>query len=572
MRLESTWTTDFPAQLASLRIGDAIGVPGAWGRALRFGGFQYATNFGTQPGFVTFPEIAANGQAALPSTVDVFVNNALVAQRNVPPGPFSITNVPTVTGGGQVQLVVRDLFGREQVITRPFYASTDLLAPGLAQFAYEAGFERDNFGIESSDYGPAFGAVTYRRGISNELTLEARGEAARDRATAGVAATWLWRGVGVVSGAVAGSGSRDGGGSLASVGFERDIDRFSLTASSQWASSAFHQLGDTPDNPAPKQQTSGTIGYQFGAAGSANLTYVRQAYRATPGVELASLGYTVSLGRWGVLSLSAIRIFGADGSRVVTATIALPWGDRSLASAGYERARGSGGDHDTTTLTVQRGLPAGPGFGYNVEARGGNDVQAGVAWQTDAGTYTLDATRFDGHDGVRASVAGGIGVVGGHPFIGREITDSFGVVRVDDYPGVGVLLDNQVVGRTGPDGYAVLPRLRAYDHNRVSIDQRDLPLDATVDALSIEAVPYFRSGVLFDFPARRSHGATLHIVLDDGGDLPSGAYVEVDGHPERFPVALGGEAYVTGLAASNCLHATWRDRHCDFDVAMPGYR
>ena len=41
------------------------------------------------------------------TTVDVFVNNALVAQRSVPPGPFSMTNIPTVTGGGNVELVVR---------------------------------------------------------------------------------------------------------------------------------------------------------------------------------------------------------------------------------------------------------------------------------------------------------------------------------------------------------------------------------------------------------------------------------------------------------------------------------
>ena len=116
VRLDTTWTTDYPQKLTTLRIGDAVNVPGAWGRAVRFGGIQYGTNFSTQPGYITFPAIAANGQAALPSTVDVFVNNALVAQRPVPPGPFSITNIPTVNGSGNVQLVVRDLFGREQII------------------------------------------------------------------------------------------------------------------------------------------------------------------------------------------------------------------------------------------------------------------------------------------------------------------------------------------------------------------------------------------------------------------------------------------------------------------------
>ena len=180
--------------------------------------------------------------------------------------------------------------------------------------------------------------------------------------------------------------------------------------------------------------------------------------------------------------------------------------------------------------------------------------------------------RFQGQDSVRASVSGGIGIVSSHAFLARPLTESFGVVRVDDYSGVQVMVDNQVVGRTGQDGYAVIPRLRAYDRNRVSLDQRDLPLDATVDALAIVEVPYFRSGILFDFPVRRAHGATLRIVQDDGTDVPPGAQVDVDARGERFPVALGGTAYVTAITARHRLRVTWPGRQCVFDVALADTR
>ena len=142
-------------------------------------------------------------------------------------------------------------------------------------------------------------------------------------------------------------------------------------------------------------------------------------------------------------------------------------------------------------------------------------------------------------------------------------------MRVDDYADVQVLLDNQAIGRTDSDGWAVIPRLRAYDRNRVSIDARDLPLDATVDALAIDAVPWYRSGLLFDFPVRRSHGAQMRITLDDGGDMPAGAYVEVNARAERFPVALYGAAYVTGLTGHDRLQVTWRGQRCVFDVTLP---
>ena len=77
------------------------------------------------------------------------------------------------------------------------------------------------------------------------------------------------------------------------------------------------------------------------------------------------------------------------------------------------------------------------------------------------------------------------------------------------------------------------------------------------------------SGLLIDFPVRRSHGATLRIRLDDGAPIPSGALVRVVGRDEEFPVGLEGEAYVTGLEEHNRLRATWKGASCELDVDFP---
>jgi outer membrane usher protein len=571
VRLDTTWTSDFPQRLTTLRIGDAVNVPGAWGRAVRFGGVQYSTNFATQPGYITFPAIAANGQAALPSTVDVFVNNALVAQRPVPPGPFSITNIPTVNGSGNVRLVVRDLFGREQVISQPFYASVSLLKAGLEDYSYEAGFERNNFGVASFDYGRAVASATYRRGITDELTGEVHGEVARDLAAAGIAANYLITDIGVVSVTAAGSGGGGAGtGALGGVGFQRQTGHFSVGAQAQWTSAGFREIGVTPESPLPLRQLSASIGYQFERFGSAGITYVAQDFRTKPNIHVLSVGYSVGLGPWAFLSLSAAKTFGTDGNISLGATVTVPLGERTLAAASYNGTRSSTqGNTSDASFTLQRSVPAGEGYGYRVIAHTDGEIQASGTWQNNIGTYTADVSRFQGANAARLSVAGGIGYVGGHAFLSRQITDSFGVVRVADYPDVGVLQDNQPVGRTNADGYAVLPQLRAYDVNRVSIEERDLPLDAQVDKLKMEAVPYYRSGLLLDFPVRRSHGATLRIRLDDGAPIPSGAIVQVTGRDEDFPVGLDGEAYVTGLEENNRLRATWKGKSCEFDAAFP---
>ncbi|MEI9849784.1 MAG: fimbria/pilus outer membrane usher protein, partial [Sphingomonas sp.] len=112
-RLETNWTIDDPARMRSLRIGDSITRGGIGAAPLRFAGFQLATNFATQPGFITMALPTVNGTAAVPSVVDIYVNNVLQTRRPVAPGPFQLTDVPVITGSGDIRLIVRDTLGRE---------------------------------------------------------------------------------------------------------------------------------------------------------------------------------------------------------------------------------------------------------------------------------------------------------------------------------------------------------------------------------------------------------------------------------------------------------------------------
>jgi outer membrane usher protein len=381
VRLDTTWTTDFPERLTTLRMGDTINVPGAWGRAVRFGGVQYSTNFATQPCYITFPAIAANGQAALPSTVDVFVNNALVAQRPVPPGPFSITNIPTVNGSGNVQLVVRDLFGREQIISQPFYASVNLLKAGLEEYSYEAGFERSNFGISSFDYGHPLASATYRRGLTDQLTGEVHGELARDLAAAGISANYLITDIGVASATAAASGGGGAGaGALGGVGFQRQTGQFSIATQAQWTRAAFREIGATPENPLPLRQWSASLGYQLDKFGSAGVTYVAQDFRTKPNIHVLSLSYSVGLGPWAFLSLSAAKTYGTMGNIAFGATVTVPLGERTFAAVSYNGTRSSSqGNSSDTTATLQRSVPVGEGYGYRILAHTDGDIEASGA-------------------------------------------------------------------------------------------------------------------------------------------------------------------------------------------------
>lgn len=284
-----------------------------------------------------------------------------------------------------------------------------------------------------------------------------------------------------------------------------------------------------------------------------------------------TLSYSVPVAGANV-TLAASRSYGPDGATSFFAALTVPLGNLTNASLVVNRTKGerAGEVRDSFAALLQKSPPLGEGYGYRLQARD-TDLLAAGTLNTRVATWTAEAAhpRQDGPDAVRLGVSGGIGVVGAYPFLSRTITDSFGVVRVADYPNVHVLHENQPVAQTDERGYAVLPRLRPYDRNQVTIDQRDLPLDARVESLKLQAVPYYRSGVLIEFPVRRVRAATFHIMLEDGSALPSGALVRLMGATEEFPVALKGEVYLEGLGDKNRVIATWHGQSCTFDIAYP---
>ena len=86
-------------------------------------------------------------------------------------------------------------------------------------------------------------------------------------------------------------------------------------------------------------------------------------------------------------------------------------------------------------------------------------------------------------------------------------------------------------------------------------------------------MPYFRSGLLLRFPVKRSRGALLNVVLENGEPLPAGAQVQIIGgnaqENEVFPTGFRGEVYLTGLATSNRLRVTWLEQSCEFMLPYP---
>ncbi|GKS68774.1 outer membrane usher protein [Nitrosomonas sp. PY1] len=566
VRLDSTLTKDMPEHKISLRLGDSINRSGTWGRSVRFGGIQWGTNFATQPEFISFPLPSLSGQAALPSTAELFINNTKMYQSDILSGPFSLRELPVVTGAGEMRLIVRDMLGREQIITQPYYSAPSILRKGLNDFSYELGFIRKDFGVVSNNYGELVFSGTHRYGFSNFLTGEMRSEIMLNHQNLGFSgALLLPSGMGLVDAAVVVSNNNNGIGTLIGIGFERQTQRLGFGFRSQLTTPEFDQLGFNSRTQTPVEQTTARIGWNSVNFGSIGIGYLRINNRNFPDSEVINASYNRSLAKNWFLSLTTYKNFKNNEEYAVGLVLTHVLGSRTTASLNFNHLNGN----ESLLASVQQNLPAGTGIGYRIVAGQQNKgyFQGSLNLQNDYGTVTMEAANANGVEAFRTSINGGLAILGNRVFMSRSINDSFAVVRVPGFSNVGVYFENQSVARTDSTGTAFIPRLRPYQKNRISIEQMDLPLDTRIDKLELFAILYLRSGYILEFPVKKSNGASLRVIMEDGQPASSGGNVQIIGQDEIFPVGLNGHVYVTGLKQKNLIRMKLLNKQsCEFEV------
>ena len=564
LRLNTSYTVDFPQDMMSLHLGDSVSrPPTSLGRPVRFAGLQWGTNFMTQPGLITVPVATVSGQAALPSTLDLYVNNVLQSHSPVAPGPFSVTSAPLLAGDGEVLLKVRDLSGREEVISQRFYSSTSLLAAGLSEYSTEIGALRKNFGIESNDYGDIFMSSGYRKGVNNSLTLDG-GFSVQQGGLLGLLGSASSAFARLGTGSLALGMSHENGqyGLQGAAGFERRTNTHSFSIRSQIADDKYRQTGIDADQTL-RRLDSFFYGYRIEQIGNLGFSYTRQQRAGAEAIEIANASFGTRQTAWGSFFLSWIQTRGASRDNSINLLWVMSLGRDINLSAFHTRASHA---TDQSVIQLQKNLPTSEGIGYRLQAADHAAQQATLLAQNQYGMARLEAAEYQGISSTRIGFSGALAYLDNEWFATRRIDNSYGVVRLPGMSQVRVYVDNQLAAKTNDRGYAFLPRLYSYAKNNVSVEQLDLPLDVEIDALRMHPVPAWRSGVIIDVPVRSVAAATLNLFMPDGHPVPAGSLVSLDGNSDKnadiFTVGYQGLLYLAGLKSTNHLYVTWPQGHC----------
>ncbi|SFU78613.1 outer membrane usher protein [Polaromonas sp. YR568] len=568
-RLETVFSRDFPESTTTLRIGDTITRTGVFGNNLYYGGVQLTRNFALRPGFITQPIPVIAGTSSAPSTVDLYINDALRQTSSVPTGPFTIDNFPLITGTGEARVVVRDVLGRETVVVQPFFTHNDLLEEGLSDWSFEAGKLRRNLGQDNANYGATFASGLWRQGLSKSVTAEAEGKLSADASAVSLGLSYELplQSLGLL--AISRSRSKlSGQGSKWAAGVERTSLKQSFTARVEGAGRDYRELGWEDTRLANRMQISASYNYATETWGAWGLGYARINTYDRGSLSTASLNYSMRVGQRGALSFTATRVSGSSQGNSVGATLLLPLESGITVSSSVTRRSGE----TDAYISASRSLSSDTGTGWRALAGTRADKaysEGGVYVQGDKSLLTADISASRDQQTVRLGAQGGAVAIDGRFFASRRVDNSFALVEVAGYPDVSVGFQGSKLTHTDKDGVALLPRLQPYQRNSIRLDPSELPISAEIDNIELVAVPASRTGVKVTFPVRSGRAALIKIDFDDGEAAPAGALVTLGGDAKEFFVARRGEAFITGMQAKNNLRLAWNGQSCNLAIELP---
>src|SRR6185312_3687994 len=239
------------------------------------------------------------------------------------------------------------------------YGTQQLLRSGLSQWSVELGKVRENYGLNSFDYGrDPVASGTWRHGMSNSFTLETHAEATSGLTSAGVGGYWQPGQAGVFSGALAASrnngrqagmflnlpasgGGNGASGSQLSLGYQWNNSRFNAGFNATRTFGNYLDVASLYGGALPTSTGDAVMGYNSSRWGGFSLSYIYQQYQGQDASRFASANWFKSLGRSTSITVSANQDLVNRSQHSIAVVLTWVLDARTSVSASAQRSNGS---------------------------------------------------------------------------------------------------------------------------------------------------------------------------------------------------------------------------------------
>ncbi|MFV5535584.1 fimbria/pilus outer membrane usher protein [Acinetobacter pittii] len=588
VRLETKWQYVDPEKIRIYTLGDFISNSPDWGSSVRLAGFQWSSAYSQRGDIVTSALPQFSGSAALPSTLDLYVNQQKIYSGLVPSGPFDIKQLPFISGN-EVTLVTTDATGQQSITKKPYYFSSKILAKGINEFSVDVGVPRYNYGLYSNDYDDAtFASGAIRYGYSNSLTLSGGAEASTDGMSnlgTGFAKNVL--GIGVINADIAASQYKDENGYSALVGLEGRISKnisfntsyrkvfdnyFDLARVSQVRYLKDNQMTSEPQNylnysALADEIFRAGINYNFYAGYGVYLGYNQIKY-SDNSYKLLSTNLSGSLDKnWGFYA-SAYKDY--ENHKDYGIYFALRYTPSSKVNAITSVSSDSGNlRYRQEIFGLSEPQIGSFGWGGYVERDQDakeNNASIYASYRARAAYLTGRYNRFGDNDQVALSATGSLVAAAGRIFAANEIGDGYAVVT-NAGPQSQILNGGVNLGATDKSGRFLIANLRPYMSHHIYLDPSYLPLEWEVSSTNQTAFVGYRQGTLVDFGAHQVISGLVKLVDQKNSPLMPGYTVRINGQQDGM-VGYDGEVFIPNLLKQNKLEVDLLDHgSCQVDFA-----
>ena len=571
-------TIDNTSSLNRLVIGDKFFTsPSSLAGNPTIAGISYGRKFSLDPYVLTtYQDFILRGAVTTPSTVDIYNNGIFIRREQLPPGQYELQNLPLNNGSNNVTAVVRDAFGREQVINNPNYFSVNILKAGLSDHNFSFGFRRQDT-INTTNYNDILALADYRYGITDSLTAGFRLESSpKVLSIGGEVALKLPIGEVAVEGAT--SASPGTNGTAGTLRYNYTSPGFGFSASTKMMSNNYANTTLDPQQDRSTADLSFQTVFPIFQGSSLNLQYQNIQYRDRGNLSRVSAATGFSITPQSNLSLTfnhTTQANTAPDNSIFVSFSHFNQDNHSTSGLSYQNQN----NRSMTTAQLDQPLGVDDGIGYRLQARlmDGEAMasDATLKGQTSFGKYELNYNRTGNQDNTSLNAAGGILAIGGRTFLTRPLDSSYALVEVPGMPNVSVKLNNNTVGKTDKNGSLIVTGLQPYYANKIGIDVKDIPLDYTVGNSSQLIAPAERSGVAVKFAARKIQAFFGKIIVQVAGKtalIPSYGRITFDlkDRTASSPLGIDGEFYLENLPTGNqTALVEYEGGECRFEINVP---
>lgn len=550
------------------------------------------------------------GIARTTADVTVYQNGYSIYKTTVSPGAFEINDLYPTGSAGDLYVTVKESDGSEQSFVVPFASLAILQREGQVDYAFSSGKTRSG-SSGGKEYN--FLQSTVAWGALSNVTLYSGFQQLEDKYSN------FLLGAGFNLGSV-GALSFDASQSLADIKENPASDKtsssegqsyrvrfskdFPLTGTNfsvagyRYSTHGYYSLQNFIDNATSysgccsstgrtKDRFDASASQVFSGYGSLSLSLVSESYWDNSRMESLGVSYSNTFGRVSyfinysynrnVQSTSQNSDSSPSSDNIISLTVSVPFGADISANYNMNSSRKGDTTHSlglNGTAFTDRSLNWNVQEGYNASDKS-TSGNVNLNYQGSKG----EAAAGYGYDSYSShynySLRGGMVAHSGGVTFSRYLGESVALVEA---PGVSdVAVRGQTNVMTDSAGYAVVPFVRPYHENNLSLDEQQVS-GAEIDNIVRTVVPTRSAIVKVKYDTWIGFKAMMTLRFRNK-EVPFGAIVSLNDEGQDAKnnksaiVGDAGQVYLTGLPEKGQLLVKWGDENnsqCRFNYDLSG--